>query len=654
MQAFCGLGSVSLALLVACGGGSGDGSGALGSAAAPPGKEGSAVAPTAKEGIATPAGKVRGATASAAKPDASTEPGAALISPTPGSKLSGRTVTFVWSDRGASEYGVTIESPPGAPPLQDIVTTTTSLSVGGLPADGATIVVRLRSRVDGEWLPANVYDFTAPGYTAAQSTAASKPWSDIIPLPLVPASAAHLPDGRLLMWAGRSPYDFSKSSWHAWTFTSVFDPTTQATGGLSVTATAHQMFCPGLSMLADGSVLVSGGSNATRTSLYSPALGRWTVGAQLGIARAYNASTILSDGSVFTVGGSFDGGQGGKSGELWSATSRTWRTLAGVPSEMPSAANASAPPLNGPDAAGVYRGDNHMWLFGVADGWVFHAGPAAAMHWIDTRGNGAILQAGPRGDDPYAMTASAVMYDIGKILKLGGAPNHDSGVAFNSAYIIDILSGPPNAPAVRKVAPMAYGRTFVNSVVLPNGEVVVIGGQTQPLIFSDAYSVLAAELWSPATESFVTLPPMQRARNYHSVALLLMDGRVLSGGGGLCACSGDHPDAEIYTPPYLLAPDGSPAPRPVIVAAPGTATWGSQITVQTDVAVEHLALVRMSSVTHSVNTDQRRIPLSFSGAGGTYQVSIPVDRGVVLPGNYMLFAMDAKGVPSAARTLNIQ
>ena len=637
MRAFRGLGCVSLALLAACGGGSsgGDGSGAQGNAAAP-------------------AGKVQGATASAAKPTASTEPGAALISPAPGSKLSGRTATFVWADRGASEYGLTIESPPGAPPLHDIVTTSTSLSVHDLPADGAEIVVRLRSRVDGEWLAANAYGFTAAGYTAAQSTAASKPWSDPIPLPLVPASAAHLPDGRLLLWAGRSPYDFSKSSWHAWTFTSVFDPATQAAGGLSITTTAHQMFCPGLSMLADGTILVSGGSNATRTSLYNPALGRWAVGAQLGIARAYNASTILSDGSVFTVGGSFDGGQGGKSGELWSASTRTWRTLAGVPSDMPSAANASAPPLNGPDAAGVYRGDNHMWLFGAADGWVFHAGPAAAMHWIDTRGSGAIVQAGPRGDDPYAMTASAVMYDTGKILKLGGAPNHDSGVAFNTAYVIDIVAGPPNAPAVRKVAPMAYGRTFVNSVVLPNGEVVVIGGQTQPLIFSDAYSVLAAELWSPATESFVTLPPMQKPRNYHSVALLLMDGRVLSGGGGLCACSGDHPDAEIYTPPYLLAPDGSPAPRPAIAAAPATATWGSQISVQTDRAVEHFALVRMSSVTHSVNTDQRRIPLSFSGAEGTYQLSIPVERGVVLPGNYMLFALDAKGVPSVARTLNIQ
>ena len=117
-----------------------------------------------------------------------------------------------------------------------------------------------------------------------------------------------------------------------------------------------------------------------------------------------------------------------------------------------------------PDVAGGLPRDNHMWLFGAADGWVFHAGPAAAMHWIDTRGSGAILQAGPRSDDPYAMTGNAVMYDIGKILKLGGAPNHDSGNSFNTAYVIDINAGAPNPPTVRKVSPMAYGRTFVSVV----------------------------------------------------------------------------------------------------------------------------------------------------------------------------------------------
>ena len=633
MRAGPGLACASLLFLASCGGGSEGGAG------------GSAQG--------TDSAMSKDTSASASKPVPSDGQPSVLTSPAPGLKFASRSATFVWTNTGANQYGFTVLSASSSTPVVDTVTSATTLTVTTLPIDGGELVVRLRSRFKGKWLPPNEYRFTAAGYTAAQSTAAVKPWSDPIVLPLVPASAAHLPDGKLLLWAARSPTGFSMIS-DEHTYTSVFDPATLSSSPVSKTAISHQMFCPGLSMLTDGRVLVSGGSDAARTSLYDPVQGLWVAGAELGIKRAYQSSTTMSDGSVFTVGGSWLDRLGGKYGEVWSAGTETWRTLAGVPADMPDATNVSNPPLAGPDAAGVYRGDNHMWLFGAADGWVFHAGPAAAMHWIDTRGSGAILQAGPRGDDPYAMTASAVMYDIGKILKLGGAPNHDSGNAFNTAYIIDINAGAPNPPTVRKVSPMAYGRTFVNSVVLPNGEVLVMGGQTQPVVFSDSYSVLAAELWSPVFESFITLPPMQRARNYHSVALLLMDGRVLSGGGGLCDCAGDHPDAEIYTPPYLLAPNGSPAPRPVITGAPGAATWGGQIAVTTDRAVTNFALLRMAAVTHSVNTDQRRIPLSFTGTAGNYQLSIPAQRGVVLPGNYMLFALDGSGVPSVARTINIR
>ncbi|RZL63101.1 MAG: DUF1929 domain-containing protein, partial [Variovorax sp.] len=578
---------------------------------------------------------------------------ATLVSPEAASKLGATTVSFDWLPTGADEYQLTVEQAGVSAPLHDSKTTGTSVSVTGLPVDGSALTVRLRTRVKDAWLDPIDYRFTAAGYTAAQSTAAAGPWSDVIPLPLVPASAANLPDGKLLMWSAGSPTTFGANRGLA-THTTVFDPVTQTAGPRRVVNPGHEMFCEGLSMLPDGSVMVSGGSDAGITSIYDPVTQNWAQGATLNIPRAYHSTTTMSDGSVFTVGGSWNGGLGGKFGEVWSATTQTWRTLSGVPSNMPDASNTAEPPLNGPDIRGFYRADNHMWLFGMADGWVFQAGPSAAMHWIDTRGSGKIVQAGLRGDDPYAMTASAVMYDTGKILKLGGAPNHDSGQAFKTAYIIDINAGAPNPATVRKVAPMAYGRTFVNSVVLPNGEVVVIGGQTQPAGFSDAYGVLAPELWNPVTETFVTLPPMQKARNYHSIALLLMDGRVLSGGGGLCGCDGDHPDAEIYTPPYLLAPDGSPAPRPALTAAPDRATWGDTVAVKTDRAVSRFALVRMASTTHSVNTDQRRIPVEFTGSAGDYQLSIPRDRGMLLTGNYMLFALDAQGVPSVARTINIR
>jgi len=63
----------------------------------------------------------------------------------------------------------------------------------------------------------------------------------------------------------------------------------------------------------------------------------------------------------------------------------------------------------------------------------------------------------------------------------------------------------------------------------------------------------------------------------------------------------------------------------------------------------------MSGDTHTVNNDQRRIPLVLTTAGtGTYSLTIPADRGVALPGDYMLFALNASGTPSVAKTINIR
>jgi galactose oxidase len=150
---------------------------------------------------------------------------------------------------------------------------------------------------------------------------------------------------------------------------------------------------------------------------------------------------------------------------------------------------------------------------------------------------------------------------------------------------------------------------------------------------------------------------MSVPRNYHSVAVLLPDGRIFSGGGGLCGdtCTTNHPDGQIFTPPYLLNADGSQRARPTITMAPTASQPGSTITVTTDRAVQTFALVRIGEATHSVDNDQRRIPLRIqTTTGNSSSLTIPSNRGIVLPGNYMLFAMDSEGVPSVSKTINIR
>jgi hypothetical protein len=344
------------------------------------------------------------------------------------------------------------------------------------------------------------------------------------------------------------------------------------------------------------------------------------------------------DGSVFTLGGSWSGGTGGKNGEIWTAAGG-WRLLPGI----------SDTPMLTADPQGAYRSDNHMWLISTGTGRLLQAGPSRQMNWIDTRGAGATAPAGTRGDDEDSMCGNAVMYDVGKVLKVGGATAYQNVDANPNAYVIDVTQG----ATVRKIAPMAYSRSFHNSVVLPNGQVVVVGGQTHPVPFSDDTSILVPELWDPGTETFTQLPAMSSPRNYHSMALLLPDGRVLSGGGGLCGgCATNHPDVQILTPPYLLNQDGTPAARPHIRSAPSVIAYGSSAKVTTDLSVSAFALVRLSSATHTLNNDQRRIPLEFTSTGtNAYALTIPSNPGIAPPGAYMLFALDADGVPSIAHTV---
>ena len=249
------------------------------------------------------------------------------------------------------------------------------------------------------------------------------------------------------------------------------------------------------------------------------------------------------------------------------------------------------------------------------------------------------------------------MYDAvaGKILSAGGSPNYQSVSATTNAHII-IIGNYGTPASVTTVSPMANARAFANGVVLPNGQVLIMGGQNFPVPFSDDTSVFVAELWDPTSQKFTTMNPAAAPRNYHSVGLLLPDATVFNGGGGLCgSCGTNHRDAQIFSPPYLFTSSGAKAARPVINSvSAATVKIGANFSATTAGAVSSWSLIRYASTTHTVNTDQRRIPLTpTSVAGNTYGLRLPSDPGVAIPGYYMLFALDANGVPSVAKTVLI-
>lgn len=294
-------------------------------------------------------------------------------------------------------------------------------------------------------------------------------------------------------------------------------------------------------------------------------------------------------------------------------------------------------------------------LFGWKNAYVFQAGPSVAMNWYGTTGTGSQAAAGTRGTDTDAMCGNAAMYDAvnGKILVVGGSPDYQDSNATSNAHIIT-LGTPPAVPTVTAIGNMAYQRAFANSVVLPDGTVLIMGGQVYANPFSDATSQYVPELFNPATNTFKQLAPAAIPRNYHSIGVLMPDATVASGGGGLCGtCATNHYDVQIFTPPYLYTSAGVLAARPVISSISVTSVAnGGTFTVTTAAAVTAFSMIRLTSTTHTVNTDQRRIALTPTGTSGTtYTLVVPTDPGVALPGAWFVFVLNSAGVPSISKTI---
>lgn len=488
-----------------------------------------------------------------------------------------------------------------------------------------------------------VYSTTFPAPAAGAGL-----WGPTIDFPLIPVAAAVQHDtGKVLVWSS-----FTESRFYTGadgvnpggkTVTGTYDPSSQTVSERTVTNTQHDMFCPGISVDASGRVVVTGGNDAPKTSIFDPSVGSWTSGANMNIGRGYQSQATLSDGRIFTIGGSWSGGVGNKNGEVYDTAANTWTKLPACPVKA----------LYTADKEGERKQDTHPWIFGWKQGSIFQAGPSKQMNWYGTSGTGSQKTAGLRATDDHSMNGNAVMYDAvaGKILTLGGSIDYTGSPATANAHIITI-NAPNGIPTVATLKSMNYQRQFHNSVVLPDGKVFITGGQTKGASFTDDNSVLTPEMFDPATSTFTLLAGNVIPRNYHSVALLLPDATVFTGGGGLCnQCGANHFDGQIYTPQYLLG-----GARPVINSVSrASVAAGGTFTATTNTAVAKFSLIRYGSITHTINTDQRRIPLTptAAGQGFTYTFTLPGDSGVALPGYYMLFALNSAGVPSVAKTIKV-
>ncbi|MFI1971744.1 galactose oxidase [Streptomyces cinnamoneus] len=193
---------------------------------------------------------------------------------------------------------------------------------------------------------------------------------------------------------------------------------------------------------------------------------------------------------------------------------------------------------------------------------------------------------------------------------------------------------------------------YPSSVILPDDTVLTTNGSGDYRGRSDS-NVLRAELYDPGAGATRPVADPLVGRNYHSGALLLPDGRVMTFGSD--SLFGDEANTrpgtfqqqiDLYTPPYLFR-DGRPEIKDT---EPRTVKLGEQTSYRTHATgkVAKVRLIRPGSFTHVTNIEQRSIALDFTATSDGVTVTVPKDPSLVPPGWYMLNVIDDRGTPSEA------
>jgi hypothetical protein len=479
---------------------------------------------------------------------------------------------------------------------------------------------------------------------AAQDPGQGGSWSSVLSTSVVPIFQAVLPNGKVLMWDSVGEKAPESMTTNNFTRAMVWDPTNNTYKRTDVAN--YNIFCAGYTQLADGNVLVAGGNkNAAldgivQTHLFNWQSETWSRGPDMAAARWYPAVQALGNNEAVIVGG------GAAVPEVYQ-TDKTLRRLS----------NASG-----------YSDRLYAFLTTRPNGQVELMGPVTQMNTINTSGTGAIAATKAR-DGINRTYGGFATYDIGKVLVAGGGDiteGTQTHVPTKTAYIVDVngTSTAPPSTTVTQTSSMSVGRRQHNLTILADGSVLATGGMSKATNANVDLTnpVFAAERWDPATKAWTVLSSASRVRQYHSSATLLPDGRVLTGGGGVCASCVSvgylEKNIQYFEPPYLYKKDnsGQKASRPVIDNAPASATYDQDFTIASDEAgsIAKVGLVRLGAATHSQDQGQRYVPLNFTPSGTTITAKAPKTSNIAPAGYYMLFITDNAGVPSVAKMIKIQ
>ncbi|MFJ3864019.1 galactose oxidase-like domain-containing protein [Streptomyces nigra] len=496
-----------------------------------------------------------------------------------------------------------------------------------------------------------------PVCTGTAEECANGRW-DVLPTqnPVRSMHSVVLNNGKVLLIAGSGN---SEEMFEAGTFTSaVYDP---ENGTYKQIPTPKDMFCAGHVQLKDGRVLVMSGNKGYPSAdgtigyqgfkdsyIFDPVTETYSRTNDMNDGHWYPSATILGNGDVISFGGLKEDSTGSVTAELWSDAEQKWLELWKV------------------NQTWSYWGLYPSMIL-MQDGRLFYSGshvfgnniPGTGAAIYDYDANTVTQVPGLQRKDERDQSASVLLPPAQdqKVLTLGGGNIDSNPDANRLTDVIDLkqpnpsyVAGPPLPQGTvdlgaGKIAQTGdQGKMYVSAVLLPDGKVLETGGA----LHNRADPVYESSLYDPATGTFDPVAADPEARGYHSSAFLLPDGRVMATGDNPGNGSWNH-DVSIYTPPYLLKGE-----RPAITSVIDTEwSYGDTQRITVDRPIAKAELIRPAAVTHSSDPNQRFVDLPLSVDGNNVDLNVTSNPDLAPPGWYMLFAVDAGGVPSVAKWVHL-
>jgi hypothetical protein len=404
----------------------------------------------------------------------------------------------------------------------------------------------------------------------------------------------------------------------------VFNPVTGR--GHAVTAPAP-IFCSSLTPLRDGRILSVGGAKPfphgiNDVFLFDPLTERWLPQPATSNARYYPTSTRLPDGRVvITAGVQADGLTDNTDVEVYSPPA-AGGALGALSVVGPEHATTNYPHQ-------LVMRDGRMLQIDRRQTYVLNP---ATWNWQTLR-----AQIFDSGEGSAHLMLPGRPAGSSRVMVIGGRVR---GRARNVTQTFDYAH---RDKGWRLGTPMPTRRAHMNVVQVPDGSAYAIGGNA---VSSSQEPRRQTMHYDPVTGRWRNLAMQAPRRAYHSTAVLLPDGRIMSAGDN--KAGGGRQLIDFYSPPYLFR-----GPRPRITFAPHTVRSGQRFVIRTrGPEVRGAVLMAPGATTHANEMNARHVRLAVTRTPRGFRARGP-SRTVAPPGYYMLFVLRENGVPSVARWVRV-